>query len=357
MQRRRMMKMHLKAAVFLILALSAGLLAGCGTRHATKKKNAEADVEAEGVYGMILSSSDDSYTKSLAEGFKEVMDKEGKTYTIEKPKKAATASQFQNTKIAELTREKASCIAIAPVSPDAQGDALKAAMDAGVDVLSFDTAANPDSRELFVNQTGTREIAETLMDAVLDLTEASGEWAVLSSSSTAANQNEWIGQMKETMKDKKYQGLKLVEIAYGDDQYQRAYDQTKSLLLSYPDLEVICAPTTQGMKAAAAAITDTGSKVKLTGFGLPSEMADYVGSGKCCSSFYLWNPVDLGKLTAYASIALHDGTMTGDVGDSFDAGDMGAFTVTQAADDGTEVIVGYPYKFDSSNIDEWKDVF
>ena len=341
----------------LCFILIAAALAGCGVRHATKKKTDDSISGQEGVYGLILPSSEDSYAKGIVSGFSEVMEKEGKEYVVDKPDKAATASQFQNKRILELIDQRASCIAIAPSDPDAQEEALKKAMDAGIDVLSYDTAAKPDSRELFVNQTGTKEIAETLMDAVSDLTEGIAEWAILSSSSTAANQNEWIKQMKETMAEDKFRNLHLVEIAYGDDQYQKAYDQTKSLLQNYPDLQVICAPTTQGMRAAAAAITDEKSKVRLTGFGLPSEMAAYVGEGKCVSSFYLWNPVDLGKLTAYASIALHDGVTTGAVGETFDAGDMGSFPVTKAQDDGTEVIVGYPYKFDASNIDEWKDVF
>lgn len=346
-----------KAAGILLCICLVASCVGCGVRHATKKKTSSDTSTTEGVYGMILSSSDDSYTKSIISGYSEVMEDEGRQYIIEKPDKAATASQFQNTKIKELTEKKASCIAIAPSDPDAQEEALKTAMDSGIDVLSFDTAAKPDSRELFVNQTGTEEIAQTLMDAVLDLSGESLEWAILSSSSTAANQNEWINAMRDTMEGEEYRKLKLVEIAYGDDQYQRAYDQTKSLLQNYPDLGVICAPTTQGMKAAAAAITDAGSKVKLTGFGLPSEMARYVGNDLCCPYFYLWNPVDLGKLTAYASIALHEETITGAVDESFTAGDMGKFTVTKAKDDGTEVIVGYPYKFDPTNINRWKDIF
>ena len=31
--------------------------------------------------------------------------------------------------------------------------------------------------------------------------------------------------------------------------------------------------------------------------------------------------------------------------------------VTEASDGGTEVILGSPFKFDPSNIDEWKDVY
>ena len=33
------------------------------------------------------------------------------------------------------------------------------------------------------------------------------------------------------------------------------------------------------------------------------------------------------------------------------------YEVTEASDGGTEVILGSPFKFDPSNIDEWKDVY
>ena len=49
--------------------------------------------------------------------------------------------------------------------------------------------------------------------------------------------------------------------------------------------------------------------------------------------------------------------ITGAVGDKFTAGDLGDYEVTEASDGGTEVILGSPFKFDPSNIEEWKDVY
>ena len=43
--------------------------------------------------------------------------------------------------------------------------------------------------------------------------------------------------------------------------------------------------------------------------------------------------------------------------ENFPAGDMGDYEVVDAGDDGTEIILGAPFKFDSSNIAEWKDVY
>ena len=83
------------------------------------------------------------------------------------------------------------------------------------------------------------------------------------------------------MKGDKYSKLNLVEVAYGDDEYQKSVDQTQALLQNYPNLKVICAPTTVGIAAASKVITDAGlqGKVIVTGLGLPSEMAEFMGSG------------------------------------------------------------------------------
>ena len=48
---------------------------------------------------------------------------------------------------------------------------LEEAMDEGIKVSSFDSAPNKDSREIFVNQAGTKEVAQALMDAVLDISD------------------------------------------------------------------------------------------------------------------------------------------------------------------------------------------
>ncbi|MDR0624707.1 MAG: substrate-binding domain-containing protein, partial [Treponema sp.] len=130
------------------------------------------------------------------------------------------------------------------------------------------------------------------------------------------------------------------------------------LVASYPNLKVIVAPTTVGIAAAAKAISDRGliGKVKITGLGLPSEMAEYITNGSCPYMF-LWNPIDLGYLAAYAAGALSSGQITGKIGDQFGGGKLGDYKVVESADNGTEVILGPPFKFEPSNINEWKSVY
>jgi rhamnose transport system substrate-binding protein len=95
--------------------------------------------------------------------------------------------------------------------------------------------------------------------------------------------------------------------------------------------------------------------VKITGLGLPSEMAEYITNGSCPYMF-LWNPIDLGYLASYAAVALSSGKITGKVGDQFGGGKLGQYKVISSSDGGTEVILGPPFKFEPSNINEWKSV-
>jgi rhamnose transport system substrate-binding protein len=77
---------------------------------------------------------------------------------------------------------------------------------------------------------------------------------------------------------------------------------------------------------------------------------------------YLWNPIQLGNLAAYVSIGLVNDVITGAAGETFtvpDAtlGENGSYTIKEAADGGTEVILGAPFAFTPENIAEWATVY
>jgi rhamnose transport system substrate-binding protein len=231
-------------------------------------------------------------------------------------------------------------------------------MNAGIKVYSLDSGVNPASRMTHVNQADTQAIGETLVEAAFDLAGGSGEIAILSATSTASNQNAWIAVMEQTLRQPKYSGLNLVRIAYGDDLRDKSTSETQGLLASFPNLKVIIAPTTVGIAAAGKVVTDQGliGRIKVTGLGLPSEMADYITNG-ACPYMFLWNPIDVGYLGAYVASGLSSGRITGAAGESFTAGRLGRYTITRASDGGTEVLLGPPFKFDRANINDWKSVY
>ena len=359
------MKKRLLSAL-LCVAMVASLVVGCGgkeepaaaeTPAATEETTDDAAAPADdAVYALITKSAGNPYNEKEAEGFEAVMTELGKKFVIKHPETATADAQI--TMINELVAQNVSAIAIAANDADALQPALEAAKAAGIKVCSVDSSTNAASRLVHVNQAGIEIVGQTLMDAVKDLAGGEGQYAILSAASTATNQNAWIDAMKTVNATDDYKALELVEVAYGDDEYQKSVDQTQALLANFPDLKVICAPTTVGIMAAAKAIQDAGSSVKLTGLGLPSEMADYIGDDDAhsCPYMYLWNPIDLGKLAAHVSIALVDGTITGAAGDTFTCA-MGDYEVVEAADGGTEIIAGPPFAFTPENINEWKTVY
>ena len=58
----------------------------------------------------------------------------------------------------------------------------------------------------------------------------------------------------------------------------------------------------------------------------------------------------------YMDFDIVDGTITGAAGDKFTAGELGDYTIEEI-DGSTQIILGPPFKFDPSNIDEWKTVY
>lgn len=359
-----------KIIALLLVAIMLLSVVACGPSDEPKKTDAPASktdakddkgnepAPNEGqTYALITKSAGNPYMERMASGFEKVVKDAGYEAIIKHP--AEITAEAQISLINELVAQDVKGIAVAANDVDALQTALTAAMDQGIKVVSLDSAVNAQSRNTHIQQAGVQQVAQALVDSVEDLTGGSGDWAILSATSTATNQNAWIDAMQEILKDDKYADLNLVEIAYGDDIFQKSVDQTLALLNNYPDLKVICVPTTVGLAAAAKVITDEGlqGKVIVTGLGLPSEMAEFMGEGEVATPYmFLWNPIDVGEVAGLALIEMVNGSLTGAVGESFEANGT-TYTVTDDGSGGTEIIVGPPFRFDASNIDEWKTVY
>jgi rhamnose transport system substrate-binding protein len=264
---------------------------------------------------------------------------------------SATADATEQiTLLNSLIAQNVGGLAISANDADALVPTGQAAMEAGIPVVSWDSAIAPEGRVLHINQAEAQGIAEVQIQMASDLAEGEGQIAILSATSTAPNQNAWIELMKAELEKPEYAGLELVTTVYGDDQDEKSYNEALGLMTTYPDLEVIIAPTTVGIAASARAVQDQNKvgTVKVTGLGTPNQMREYVKSG-ASPAFALWNPADLGYLAIYALDALSNGTITGAPGDKFSAGKLGEYTVL----DDTTVLLGPPTVFDANNIDDF----
>ncbi len=345
-----MRRFFIRAAVILAIMAIAAPIAVFATGSGEKAAGGTAK------YAIVFKNTGNPYGDKQMGGFKAGIEEQGFQAILQAPAQPTAEAQIQI--IESLISQKVASICIVGNDFDALQPVLLKAKAAGIKVFSLDSAVNPASRLTHVNQADSAKIGQTLVDAAYDMAGGSGDIAILSATSQASNQNLWIDYMKKDLADPKYANLHLVKIAYGDDIRDKSVSEAEGLLASFPNLKVIIAPTTVGIAAAGKVLTDKGlkGKVFLTGLGLPSEMATYIENG-VCPYMFLWNPIDVGYLGAYTATALVSGKITGAVGDKFAAGRLGNYTITQAADGGTEVLLGPPFKFDAKNIADWKTVY
>ena len=287
------------------------------------------------------------YFDTSSEGGKKAVEEFGGTFSEVGPAEATPDAQVSYINTA--TQQGVGALVVSANDPQAICDALNEAREAGVKVVTFDSDTNTDCRDLFINQADSEGIAKVQIDLIAEQIGGAGEIAILSASANATNQNAWIELMKSDLAAN-HPNIELVDVVYGDDDDQTSFDRTAALLQTYPNLKGIVSPTTVGIAAAGRYLSTSEfkGKVALTGLGTPNQLREYVQDGTI-TSFALWNPADLGYLSAYATKALIDGTITGKEGDSFEAGKLGTFTVGADA----TVLLGDPFVFTKENIGDF----
>jgi rhamnose transport system substrate-binding protein len=229
--------------------------------------------------------------------------------------------------------------------------AAAAALEAGLTVVTWDSPIpSAEGEQVFVAQVDFDETGKVLADMALNiLGEEGGQFAILSASPDAANQNAWIAAMQEVLEtDETYANLELLDIVYGNDQSEESYNQALGLIDKYPELDLIVAPTSVGGPAAAKAMQDEGmcgedtdNAVVVTGLMVPAEVVAYVENG-CVPEFALWSFVDLGYLTYYVAYLLATDAIEAEAGVMFEAGRMGTYEITEdpTRDAGLRVLMG-----------------
>jgi rhamnose transport system substrate-binding protein len=223
---------------------------------------------------------------------------------------------------------------------------LRKAREKGIKVITWDADAEKDARDFFINQATPQGIGYTLTDEAARILNNKGEFAIITASLSAANQNEWIKYIKERLAQK-YPGLKLVAIQPSEGDRDRAFAETQTVLKVYPNIKLVMAIAAPAVPGAAEAVKQSGrTDVKVTGLSLPNMCKPYVHSG-VIDSIVLWNTLDLGYLSVYVANALTtEGLKRGDK--EITAGRLGKIEVV---DD--EIRLGAPFIFNKENIDRF----
>jgi len=335
------MKMSSRPRWVAVLAVACLVITGCGQKGAAP---------GETRIGIVAKSLGNGFFDAVHKGADEAAAQLHAKIIFTGP--TTPTAEGQAEVINALIAQHVDAIAVSANDPDALVPALKRAMERGIAVVSFDSAVDAGGRIVHLAPSSDSLIGQTCAQLAAQLvTHATGKIAVVTATPTSTNQNAWLAQMRQALAQ--YPALNLVEVVYGDDVSDKSYRETVALIKRYPDLAAIVSLSSVGIVAAAKAVEDQGlgGKLKVTGLGLPSELAGYVKSGTV-EKFAIWNPIDLGYSITYVAAALARDHVT-QAPKSLAAGRMGTLVFGQ---DGVGAMAK-PFVYDRSNIDQFAHVF
>lgn len=344
-----------------LLILGAILLAGCNNSSSANTAGETTPSTNTGSKLKVVFIPKDSanpYFKDVNAGFEDASKELGFDYQQQGPATADATSQLSIIK--DQIQRKVDVLAISPNSPDALNEALDDAKAAGIVVVTVDAdlTGNESHRAVGVLPTDFAKIGPGQIELLGKQMNYEGEFAILSATTDAPNQNAWIEGMKEALKDPKYSKMKLVDTVYGNDEAQKSSTEMEGLLTKYPNLKGVVSPTSVGLAAAAQVLENSGrypggakatnGGIHLTGLSTPNQLKKFVTKG-VIESFQLWSPKATGALAGYLGTAAKQKKIDLKFGSEV-AGPKGEKI---KLDDKGVVYAGELLTFDKTNIDKY----
>jgi rhamnose transport system substrate-binding protein len=306
--------------------------------------NARATAQKRPVIAMMPKAKGDPYFVSCRVGAEEAAKELGVELIWDGPTGLDAARQ--NELVENWITRGVDVIAVAVENRAAISTALRKARLRGIHVLTWDADAEPDARDFFVNQATAEGIGNALTDEAARLLGNKGEFAVVTGALSAANQNEWIAFIKKRLAAK-YPDLKLAVIRPSDDDRDKAFAETQTILRVFPNVKLVMAISAPAVPGAGEAVRQARrTDVKVIGLSLPNINKTYVHEG-VVQTVMLWNTADLGYLTIYAGAQIARQQLDSGA-QSLDAGRLGKIEIR-----GSEMILGPPLFFNKANIDKF----
>ena len=294
--------------------------------------------------GMMPKAKGDPYFVSCRKGAEEAAAALGVDLLWDGPTELDPAKQNEVVE-AWITRGM-DVVAVSVENQAAISTVLRKARSRGIKVLTWDADAEADARDFLVNQATPQGIGETLADEAARLLGGRGEFAIVTASLSAANQNEWMKHIRARLASA-HPNVSIAVVRPSDGDRDRAFAETQTILKVYPNVRVVMGIAAPAVPGIAEAVKQAGRRdVKVTGLSLPNMCKPYVHAG-IIDSVVLWNTGDLGYLTVLAADALARGHLEAGA-TSIDAGRLGRIAIEK-----DQILLGKPFVFTKENIDRF----
>jgi rhamnose transport system substrate-binding protein len=348
--------MALRRVLCLLLAFAGALALGGCKRDGGTISNAGPRVV------FIPKSLGIAYYEKMYPEFERACKEQGGEFNVVGPAKTDATSQIPIIKA--QAQKGVNVILLAPNSADALNAELDAARAKGLKVISVnqEMPGSESHRDACVLPCDFDQVGPSQIELLGSLMSYEGDFAILSATTNATDQNYWLKGMRETLKQPKYAKMKLVDTVYGDDVPEKARKEAEGLMTKYPNLRAILAPTSVGIEQAAKSVQTRGvfpggpnassagggKGIIVTGLGNPNLMRGYVKDG-VVERFALWDPPREAYVAGHLAVGLAKGTIQLGEGKSFEVPQLGKFTFGK----NNTVITGEPLVFSKDNIDQY----
>ncbi len=213
---------------------------------------------------------------------------------------AAVADQVQviNTAVAS----GADAICISTVDAAGVSDALKAATDAGVAVVTWDSDAQPADRTLMVSQGTPEVLGRMLIDMACAGLEQRGidpkndevTYCWHYSQATVTDQNSWQVAGEAILKEEYPNWTNVApDNYYSEQDAEKAITIGEAVLAAHPDIDVIICNDSTALPGQLQAAENKGynqENITITGFASPNAIKEYCSNG----TLYNWGLWDCG---------------------------------------------------------------
>lgn len=260
------------------VALTVGLMAGCSSAPKASEPAAEAPAAEAKKVGLVLSTLNNPFFVTLKEGA-EAKAKELGIELIVLDSQNDPAKDMAN--VEDLITKGVSLILLNPTDSDAVVNAVKAANDAKIPVITLDRAANGGE---VVSHVASDNIAGGKMAADFVNEKLAGKGNVIelqgiAGTSAARDRGQGFNDQLAT-----YAGLKVVAAQPADFDRTKGLTVMENLLQAQPDVQAVFAHNDEMALGALQAIEASGKSIIVVGFDAIDDAVAAVKDGKMAAT-------------------------------------------------------------------------
>lgn len=265
-------------ALMMTVALTVGLMAGCSSAPKASEPAAEAPAAEAKKVGLVLSTLNNPFFVTLKEGA-EAKAKELGIELIVLDSQNDPAKDMAN--VEDLITKGVSLILLNPTDSDAVVNAVKAANDAKIPVITLDRAANGGE---VVSHVASDNIAGGKMAADFVNEKLAGKGNVIelqgiAGTSAARDRGQGFNEQLAT-----YAGLKVVAAQPADFDRTKGLTVMENLLQAQPDVQAVFAHNDEMALGALQAIEASGKSIIVVGFDAIDDAVQAVKDGKMAAT-------------------------------------------------------------------------